>query len=269
MKTLRNAYIQLHRRYPVLATVSLGHLLVGGVLLALIPFDSRQVMGISPWVKPVKFYFSSAVYLGTLAVLLPHLNATHPKAVRFIGWSAAATIIAENIGITIQAARATTSHYNVSSAFDGMLFFVMGVFIMVNTLVVIRATWLFFRTSPAIPRPYLWGIRLGLVLFLLGSAVGGMMIRLASHNVGVPMGGHGLPFTNWSTRGGDLRIAHFIGLHALQVVPLASYLVARYVKPAGSFRPVAYTVGIAALYTALTVLLFWQAMNGLPLVAGR
>ncbi|MBC7923561.1 MAG: hypothetical protein H7Z75_20995 [Ferruginibacter sp.] len=269
MKTLRNAFALLYRRYPMLAVVSLAHLLVGAVLLTLIPFDSRQVMGINPWIKPVKFYLSSAVYLGTLAVLLPYLNATHPKAVRFVGWTAAAMLMAENVGITLQAARGVGSHFNVGSAFDGRLFSAMGVFILINTLVVIYATWLFFRTSPAIPRPYLWGIRLGLVLFLVGSAVGGMMIRLTSHNVGVAMGGHGLPFTNWSTRGGDLRIAHFIGLHALQVVPLAGYLVARYVKPAGSFRPVAYTVGIAALYTALTGFLFWQAMNGVPLVAGR
>ncbi len=80
-----------------------------------------------------------------------------------------------------------------------------------------------WRHRPHGPAGYVWGVRLGLLLFLVGSVVGGFMIRQAGHTVGAADGGPGLPGLGWSTRAGDLRIAHFLGLHALQALPLLGW----------------------------------------------
>jgi hypothetical protein len=267
LKVLRNAFTTLYQRNSVLAITGLAHLVVGLLLLCYMPFETRQVMGINLWIKPIKFYLSVTIYLWTLAIFLPYLRDTLPKSVRAISWLASLTMIAENIFITMQAARGTTSHFNTTSSFDGIIFAIMGGFILLNTGVIVYATWLFWRNSLPVLPAYRWGIRLGMVLFIFGSVVGGVMSGLNSHNVGVPMGGEGLPFTNWSTRGGDLRIAHFIGLHALQIVPLVGWLIARNDRSQTSFRALVYTVGFALLYAALTGILYWQAMNGVPLIA--
>jgi hypothetical protein len=71
----------------------------------------------------------------------------------------------------------------------------------------------------------------------------------------------------WSTEGGDLRVAHFIGLHGLQILPLAGYLINRASHRLGSKHRLAL-VWLAGLgYFGLILLTFWQAMRGQSIVA--
>lgn len=269
MKTLRNVFLSLYQGNSLLAVAGLIHLMAGIGLLLYLPFESRQVLGINLWMKPLKFYLSSAVFLWSFAVFLPYLQPKYPKSVGLIAWALSLAMVVENSCITIQAGRGTLSHFNENRPLDGVLFGMMGLFIALNTVVAFYATLLFFLTSPSISRPYLWGIRWGLVLFLAGSLIGGVMIGLRSHNVGVPMGEAGLPFTNWSTLGGDLRIAHFIGLHALQILPLAGYLMAGTVNSERTFRATLYVWMLAIAYASVTALLYQQAMSGHPLISFR
>ena len=118
-----------------------------------------------------------------------------------------------------------------------------------------------------LPAPRLWAVRLGLVLFLLGSAVGGLMVNRRGHAVGVPDGGPGLPFVNWSTEGGDLRIAHALGLHALQVLPLAAWAFGRLTR-LDETKQTVVVFAFGALYALVSVAAFTQALDGRPVVKG-
>jgi hypothetical protein len=132
---------------------------------------------------------------------------------------------------------------------------------------VIWALVLFCNRKVELPRLPLWGIRAGLALWLLGMAPGIAMLALNQHNVGMADGGPGLPLLHWSTIAGDLRVAHFLGLHAIQILPLAGFAI-HALRRSIAFRGrlAAFTL-VAALYLLAIVFTFAQAMAGLPLVA--
>jgi multisubunit Na+/H+ antiporter MnhF subunit len=89
--------------------------------------------------------------------------------------------------------------------------------------------------------------------------------------VGLADGGPGLPLLGWSTVGGDLRIPHFVGMHALQAIPLvlvALELLAVRVAVLRSPEVRRDLVGVAvAGFAAVLALLTWQALRGQSIVA--
>ncbi|OUJ74330.1 hypothetical protein [Hymenobacter crusticola] len=262
-KRLREMLIVLHRANPVLSWPAWIHVGLLGAAVLLLPFDHRIITGVAAWIKPIKFAVSNILYLWTLGWLLADLPAAAQRAVQRISWGVAVAIMVEIIIIYAQALRGTTSHYNISTPLNIILFNLMGIFIMLNTALIIWALVLVFRHRPHGPAAYVWGVRLGILFFLIGSLLGGIMIHQASHTVGAADGGPGLLGLGWSTRAGDLRIAHFLGLHALQFVPLAGWLLSRYLPR----RAVLGTWAFALSYAALTGAIFWEAMHGIPLVA--
>jgi uncharacterized protein YfiM (DUF2279 family) len=258
---------ELYRRDRVLALTGWGTLALFAVLLAVAPFDSRTVTGVNPWVKPMKFCLSITAYVWTLAWFVGYLR-THPRTVRLISWGTALVFVGEMACLVTQAARGTTSHFNVKTPFDGAVFSTMGMLISFNTLLVAVTLLLFFlRTSVPLAPAYLWGIRAGLLLFFLGSLEGMAMISNMAHTVDAPDGGPGLPFVNWSTRSGDLRAAHFLSFHALQLLPLAGFALSRHRPGWTRQRQVACVLAFALLYAAGVSLVFWQALNGRPLLS--
>ncbi|MVN77131.1 hypothetical protein GO988_12415 [Hymenobacter sp. HMF4947] len=255
----------LHRVNPVLSWTGWLHIGLAGVALALLPLDHRLITGAPAWVKPLKFALSITAYVWTLGWLLADLPTPAQRAVRRISAGVALSMVVEIGVIFLQAGRGTSSHYNQSSALNGLLFGLMGIFILVNTVLTAWALYLVWRHRPHGPAGYVWGVRLGLLVFLIGSLLGGFMIHNASHTVGAPDGGPGLPGLGWSTRAGDLRIAHFLGMHALQALPLLGWALSRWAPR----RAVALTWLGTALYAAAVAGLFVQAMAGRPLLAGR
>jgi hypothetical protein len=255
---------EVHRRSPALSITGWTNVALLVVMLLAAPFDARQVVGINPWIKPLKFAVSIAIYVWTIAWFVAYAD-TSPRVKRTIAGAIATAMLIEIACIALQAARGTTSHYNVATAFDIAVFNAMGFFILVNTVCVGWLTALAFaRMRHVSPRAYLWGIRLGLLVLLAGSLEGAIMIGNMAHSVGVPDGGPGLPFVNWSTQGGDLRAAHALGLHALQILPLAGWGIGRRLEERSAVRVFA---AVAALYVLAFAGLFWMALQGRPLVA--
>jgi hypothetical protein len=254
----------LHRVNPVLSLAGWLHVGLAVVAVVLLPFDHRLVTGVPAWVKPLKFAFSGLAFTWTLAWLLADLPATAQRAVRRLSGGVALSMVVEQVVIFIQAGRGTTSHYNVSSPLNGLLFGLMGIFIMLNTVLSAWAVYLAWRHRPHGPAGYVWGLRLGLLVFLVGSALGGFMIHNQQHTVGAPDGGPGLPGLGWSTVAGDLRLAHFLGMHALQALPLLGWVLSRWAPR----RAVALTWLGTAVYVAAVAGLLAQALAGRPLLAG-
>lgn len=252
---------ELVRRNRLLTFSGLAYLFLFIILVLVALFDSTVILGINRWIKPMKFAISIAIFQWTMGWLMKHLEARRDK-VRLISRGIVMTMLAEIIPIVAQPARGKLSHFNQETAFDAAVFSFMGIMILINTILVLYALVLFFTVPSGLPKAYLWGIRYGMIIFFLASIEGGLIAIFLRHSVGAPDGGPGLPFINWSTQGGDLRVAHFIGLHALQVLPIFGYLIDRNKNT----RAVALTTAVAVIYLAITALTFAQALMGRPLI---
>ena len=251
-----NFFAELKRRNALLCWFGLFNLFVAIACLALMPFEETQILGVNKWLKPYKFYATVGIMVLTMGWLLYYLDST--KKIKLYSWLIVVSMFFENGLIITQAIRNTTSHFNISSSFDGMIFNLMGIFILLFTITIVLVCISFFKQKQfSIPGAYVWGIRLGILFFLFFSLEGGMMLGIMKHTVGGPDGGPGLPVVNWSKEYGDLRIAHFIGIHALQVLPLFGYYVSR-----TKTQTILFSTG----YFLLTSVLFLQAMKGIPLL---
>jgi uncharacterized membrane protein YhaH (DUF805 family) len=234
--------------------------------------DDRTVLGQPTWLKPLKFGLSFAVYAVTVAWLVGRLTTARRTA----WW--AGTVIAvfgflEVALIAFQAARGRMSHFNQTTDLDGQIFTAMGVTIGVFYVATLVVVVLLMIQRPG-DRALTWALRLGLLIAVVGMALGFLMILpseeqiaageeiIGAHSVGVADGGPGLPVTGWSTTGGDLRIPHFVGMHALQVLPLLLLALRRFDEA----TRVRLVLVAAAAYTAVLALVTWQALRGQPLV---
>ena len=263
---LKNVVLEFYRRNRILNGFALV-MLAGLPLLAVAyAFDTRLVMGLNPWLKPMKFTASFVLYFATFGWLLAYLPGPR-KQVSIISWITGLCVLLESPVLVLQAARGVLSHFNFNSPFDAIAFSAMGVGAFTQAGMVAWALVQFCTRKVELPPLPLNGIRAGLALWLLGIVPGIFMLVLNQHNVGVADGGPGLLLLNWSTQGGDLRIAHFLGLHAIQALPLAGLVAHRMRHVFFPRNGLVVFACFAAAYTLSMVFTFAQAMAGLPLVA--
>ena len=276
--TLRGTKIMFRQLWRGSAPLTVtGLLMIPALALAIVGLiiDPRIIAGAPAWLKPAKFAVSIGVYSFTLAwifSLIPEWTRTR----RIVGWTTAVAMVLEIAIIDLQAFRGTTSHFNISTIFDAVLFTTMGAVILIQTLSTIAvavALWRHRFADPALG----WALRLGMTITIIGALTGGLMTRptteqleaaragqrmtvAGAHTVGGPDGGPGLPGTGWSTKHGDLRVAHFVGLHALQVLPLVAFALRR--RRTQETVRVRLTLTAAASYIALFGILMLQAVRG-------
>ncbi|TDC83646.1 hypothetical protein E1193_08215 [Micromonospora sp. KC606] len=235
--------------------------------------DPRVLSGGPIWLKPFKFSVSLALYGATLAWMLSHL----PRRSRVVEWSATVVVamaLVEMLVIVVQVLRGTASHFNVTTPLDAALWRVMGAAITVLFAAHVVIAIVLLR-RPTTDRVTTYAVGLGLGLSLLGMLVAFPMVRsrptadgiTGAHSVGVPDGGPGLPLVGWNTTGGDLRIGHFVGLHAMQLLPVLAILLTRFLGSWLDERThVRLLVVGGAAYGGLILLLTWQALRGQPLL---
>jgi hypothetical protein len=262
---------ELRARDPLLFWTG-AVMLVGLIVLTLLSIsDQRLILGINPWIKPMKFFISVTIFLWTIAWFMPD---TEPDLVKraLVRWTIAGAMVIENALIVTQAARGTTSHFNIATRLDLAIFNIMGIVITVSTIAIVLFLWILRRDTPPARAGYLWGVRIGVLLFIAASAIPGfVMVGNMGHTFPGPDGGPGLPFVNWSIERGDVRSAHFFGMHAMQALPILGFLLDRTLgnNRASDWIPSARNVVMSAgiLWFVVTAALLAIALVGRPIMA--
>jgi hypothetical protein len=249
-------------------------------------FDPRQVLNAPTWAKDVKFSISLILYTSTMLWMYSYIQI-RPRLKSFLLSTSAAILFLEMSLIVLQGARAVPMHFNVSTPFDAALWSVMGVFIMIFYVISIIGFILFLR-QPVQDRTLAWSMKLGMAIMLVGFGVAFLMTNpqpdqiaqmqngiaptlIGAHTVGAPDGGPGLPLLGWSTAYGDLRVAHFIGIHGPQALALFGFALILFSRRRSNRLTETHrlfmVVGAFLAYLGLVLIVTWQALREQPLIA--
>jgi len=272
------AGIRWHRPLLVLAA-AMGVLVV--VCLVGLVVDPRESLGVNVWEKPLKFAISTAVYAVTWSWLIGQLQRFQ-RVAWWAGTISAILLLIELVIITGAAAAGITSHFNVSTPVSTALWSIMAASIGTLWVATFVVSIILFR-NPLGDRARTLAIRAGALIALAGMALAFLMTGptaaqlddwqgiAGAHTVGLADGGPGLPLLGWSTVAGDLRIPHFIGMHALQAIPLALILIELAARRIAVLRDVDVRYRLVAIvsaaYVAVLAVLTSQALRGQSIVA--
>lgn len=243
----------LRTKSEVLFYFGLICLVVGLIFLLLTRISHTQVLGINAWIKPAKFAFSTWLYAWAMGWYCQYLVLFN---LSIFGWSVSVLLGLEIVYIAFQAARGQLSHFNLSTPVTAALYSMMAI---AATLVTVYTAFVAiqFAAGNHVPLPnyYVQSIQYALWLFVVFAFEGFVMGSKLTHTIGGAMGGKGLPLLNWSTEFGDPRVAHFIGMHALQLLPLLAFYV---------LKDTRLTFAAAILYGILALFTLVQALQAKP-----
>ncbi|MFD0990772.1 hypothetical protein ACFQ1R_11740 [Mariniflexile jejuense] len=228
----------------------------GLICLLLSKYSNLQVSGVSAWAKPFNFFISISIFAFSMALYLDYLD--NQKQVTIYCWSFMIFLSIELLMIAVQAARGRKSHYNIDTPLDRVIFALMGLSITVILIHTIYITFLFFiQKQFSVSDEMILAIKLSLIIMVIFMLEGYVMISLSKHTIGSEDVTKGIPAFNWSKNYGDLRVAHFFGMHALQIIPILTFVLA-------STKRDVYL--IAFLYFVFVTFTLIQAWQGRPFI---
>ena len=216
--------------------------------------DERTLREVGVWIKPMKFMAATALFAWTTVWLAELANAsvTHTKAYKWICGLIVFTSMFEVVYITYQACQGEASHYNNTDPFHALMFGVMALAAVGLTASQAWLAWEIWaaRESDSLSVSDL-GVIIGLTLTFVLSTISGFML-----GGNQPPAGHGLPFVGWHLYK-DIRPAHFLGVHAQQLIPLLGLLVERF---SGAYALKVFRIG-SAVYVSLWGALTWLSLS--------
>lgn len=248
--------IELKSRNELLFYFGAFNLILALIFIILSQITFIQVAGTNAWFKPIKFALSIGIYTWSIAWFSSYLP--QDRLSNILNWLIVVMLGFEIIYIGLQAGRGQMSHFNLSTPLYSILYGLMAMAATVVSIITLIIAFRFFASPfPDLPNYYLWSIRLGLIIFFIFSMEGFVMGANLTHTIGSDAPGKVIPFLNWSRQYGDPRVAHFIGMHALQILPLASFYMLKDTK---------LVIGLALLYTVIAVYVLLQALYGKPFI---
>ncbi|ABX02683.1 MAG TPA: hypothetical protein DEF47_06640 [Herpetosiphon sp.] len=250
--------------------------------IAGVTVDPREVLGQPVWMKSLKFAVSFVVYAPTVLWMFSYVKL-RPRLMRFVMDACAAALSIEIVLFITQAVRGQPMHFNVATPIDETLWSIMGTTITVFYLINIVGFVVFLRQKPIADRVFMLSLKLGMGLMLLGFGLGFLMTNpspaqmevlqaggsvpaIGAHTVGAADGGRGIAILGWSSEHGDLRIAHFVGIHGAQVLALIGWLLYNAKQRFNDKQRLALTWGAAVAYLGLVASVTVQALRGQALL---
>ena len=248
--------------------------------------DPRLVLGQSTWAKLTKFSLSLLIYAPTMLWMFSYVTR-RKRLMGFVLNAIAVILFTEMVMILFQGARAEAMHFNISTPLNTALWGLMS-FTITLFYVISFVGFGVLALQKLTDAPFAWSLRLGMVLMLVGFGLGYLMTtpqpdqqaviaagqqptRIGGHTVGAPDGGEGLALLGWSTNHGDLRIAHFVGIHGLQVLAFVGWYLLRRSQQPGNRLTTGHRMtlvwGSFVAYLGLVALVTWQALRGQSLIA--
>lgn len=261
---------------PLLAWAGLALMLSSLPTLLMALVDPRQFQGLSVWIKPWKFQVSTATFLWTLAWVLAWLPAAQRSGwwARGLSGVAVGSAMFEVVYITWQAAWGRASHFNVATPMDTTMYALMGVgAVLLSSTALVLGVLVLRSRRFALSDDLRLAIGWGLVLsFLLGTGFGAYLSSQPGHWVGgLPSDANGMLLTGWSRGGGDLRVAHFFGIHAVHFLVAWVWLVGRArpwlalgARPDGAAVSTGFVYASGLVYCLFSSWTFVQAVLGSP-----
>ena len=212
-------------------------------------FDDTQVLGKNAWLFPMKYYFSIGIFIWSMGWYLYYLNNVAHRNVLI--WGFLITTFVQTSIILLQSYRGTSSFYNNNTPFDDLVSSIQTLSQNVFIILMLVTTYLFyFQKKNSNSQHFTWGIRMGMIVFLIGLLLGVYMMKVYG-NIESDFGSSAL-----SKKLGNLKIPFFLGIHGLQIIPVLSYYF---------FQNKKQVLNFTLLYFIMMVVFFFMAVINLAI----